>query len=189
VPAFDLDAALVRLATRNPGRTEADIQAGVRDVLLYGGFELAGGDVYLEAPTPDRHRIDVLVGGLILECKRDLRPPTAVATAAKQLGGYLDTNASTRHMSGVLTDGVRWLLYRRTEPGLRLVDELTLNPGSLDVPAFRWWLGALLSTESGIRPTTQAIEQRLGAGSSAFRVIRSTLADIWRLGAPSVRLM
>ena len=86
---FDLDAALARLATRNPGRTEADIQADVRDVLLYGGFDLADHQVYLEDQTSEHQRIDVSVGALVIECKKDLRTAARVREAEPQLGGYL----------------------------------------------------------------------------------------------------
>jgi hypothetical protein len=41
VAAFDLVSCLGRLADRRAGRTEADIQADVRDVLLYGGLNIS----------------------------------------------------------------------------------------------------------------------------------------------------
>lgn len=44
---------LEKSSRRNPGRTEADIQADARDVLHYGGFDLGDDHVYLEAPAPD----------------------------------------------------------------------------------------------------------------------------------------
>jgi hypothetical protein len=180
--AFDLHAALVRLATRNPGRSEADIQSDVRDVLLYGGFDLDDQHVSLETPTANRHRLDVSVGGLIVECKRDLRRPAAVAAGAVQLGGYLaSAPARGTRYNGVLTDGARWLLYRHTPTGPHLVDEVALSPATIDTQRFRWWLGALLSTESGIQPTASNIEQRLGADASSFHIQRAALLDLWAL--------
>lgn len=64
---FSLPDVLERLSRRNPGRTEADIQSDVRDLLYYGGFELGEETVKLESPAPDRMRIDVEVGALVIE--------------------------------------------------------------------------------------------------------------------------
>ncbi len=49
--AFDLNALLGELANRTATRTGADIQGGVRDLLLYGGLNLSADDlrVQLEA--------------------------------------------------------------------------------------------------------------------------------------------
>lgn len=79
-----------RLATRNPGRTEADIQSDVKTVLMYGGFDLAEQDVRLEAPTADRHRLDISAGNLIVECKRIKRSANQHehrATARRRVAG------------------------------------------------------------------------------------------------------
>lgn len=45
---FDLAQTLRSLASRNPGQTEADIQASIRDILLYGNFDLDDPKVLLE---------------------------------------------------------------------------------------------------------------------------------------------
>ena len=82
---FDLGETLRTLASRNPGRTEADIQAAVRDVLLFGGFELHDEAVLLESPAEDRRRLDIAVGTLIIECKKDLRPANALRRAEQHL--------------------------------------------------------------------------------------------------------
>jgi hypothetical protein len=96
VPDFDLTATLRDLASRNPGRSEADIQAMVRDVLVYGGFDLGDEAVALESPTEDRRRLDVSVGAVIIECKRDLRTRAQPAKAEGQLGEYLAAKGAGR---------------------------------------------------------------------------------------------
>jgi hypothetical protein len=88
---FDLQATLAELASRNSGRSEADIQALVRDVLVYGGFDLGDEAVALESPAEDRRRLDVAVGAVIIECKRDLRPRSHLLRAEEQIGEYLST--------------------------------------------------------------------------------------------------
>jgi hypothetical protein len=177
---FDLATTLRSLATRNPGRTEADIQAMARDVLVYGGFDLGDDTVLLESPAEDRRRLDIAVGAVIIECKRDLRAPTQLAKAAAQLGEYLAAKASQGTYAGLLTDGPIWRLYRHTTSGLVLVDELVVNPSRLDERAFRWWLGAVLSTEVQIQPTVKAIEELLGSGAPSFRLLYAALLDCWR---------
>lgn len=181
MPTFDLPTTLRELATRNPGRTEADIQASVRALLLYGGFDLGDETVLLESPAEDRRRIDVEVGSLIIECKRDLRQQTVLAKAEVQLSGYLsDRSATGEKYSGVLTDGAIWRLYRLTAAaGLERLDSLTLNPSRIDEKRFRWWLGATLSTEQHVFPTAEGIAQRLGAGAPPFALTRAALLETW----------
>ncbi|HUC37443.1 MAG TPA: N-6 DNA methylase [Acidimicrobiales bacterium] len=175
-----ITGSLARLVTRNPGRTEADIQADVRDVLLYGGFDLGDEAVLLESSTDDHRRLDVAVGALIVECKKDLRPPAARAKAEVQLGEYLAVKASSGgRYAGVLTDGAIWRLYRHGPRGQAFVDELVLNPTSPDDRALRWWLGAVLATEQAVVPSASAIEERLGALSPSFRLIRAALLECW----------
>jgi hypothetical protein len=118
VPNYDLAATLRDMATRNPGRSEADIQAMVRDVLVYGGFDLGDEAVALESPAEDRRRLDVAVGAVIIECKRDLRPRAQLTRAETQIGEYLAAKAAVGgRYAGVLTDGAIWRLYRHAGSG------------------------------------------------------------------------
>jgi hypothetical protein len=188
-----LIATLTRLATRNPGRSEADIQADVRDVLLYGGFDLGDEHVSLESPAPERRRIDVEVGALVIECKKDLRPAKTKTEAENQLGGYLVDRESTNKGSyvGILTDGVAWLCYRTTiGDEVELVSELVLKPTQIDDRQFRWWLGSILATEHHITPTASSIEERLGSSSPACKLALKELAALWAVatGRPEVQL-
>lgn len=178
--SFDLAVTLRALATRNPGRTEADIQAMIRDVLVFGGFDLGNDAVLLESPAEDRRRSDVAVGAVIIECKRDIRRPGEHLKASIQLGQYLAAKAAQGTYSGILTDGAIWQLYRHTSFGAELVDQLVINPSRVDERAFRWWLGNVLSTETSVKPTVREIEDRLGAGAPSFRLLYAALLDCWR---------
>jgi len=176
VPHFDLAATLRDLATRNPGRSEADIQAMVRDVLVYGGFDLGDEAVALESPAEDRRRLDVSVGAVIIECKRDLRARAQLSRAEAQLGEYLAAKAAAGgRYAGVLTDGAMWRLYRHADSGPMCLDVLTVSPSRVDERRFRWWLGAVLATERQVTPTLAALEERLGAGAPSFRLLRAAL--------------
>lgn len=189
---FHLDQCLERLASRNPGRTEADIQADVRDVLLYGGFELGDENVRLESPAPDQRRIDIEVGALVVECKRDLRPARILEDAEVQLAGYLADRqvANDNSYVGVLTDGIAWRCYRKTDQAVEVVSVLELRSGQIDERRFRWWLGSLLATERMITPTAKSIEERLGSGSPGCQLALKELFDLLTssIDSPEVQL-
>lgn len=187
---FHLDQCLERLASRNPGRTEADIQADVRDVLLYGGFELGDENVRLESPAPDQRRIDVEVGALVVECKRDLRSARILKDAEVQLAGYLADRQAANDSSyvGVLTDGIAWRCYRSTEVDIEVVSILELRSGQIDERRFRWWLGSLLATERLIVPTAISIEERLGSESPGCQLALKELADLLSLADRSAEV-
>jgi hypothetical protein len=97
-----------RLALRNLKRTEAEIQADVRQFIL-APFELDPGDladVSLESPVGDGRRIDVEVGSTVIEVKRDLRRARAKQEAESQLAGYVEFRIKQTGLRyvGVLTD-------------------------------------------------------------------------------------
>ena len=100
----------LRLVRRDDRRTEAEIQADVRQFILSAPFELEETDltiVSLEAAVGNRQRIDVEVGSTVIEVKRDLRRGKVKQEAIDQLAGYVDHRTSQRghRYIGVLTDG------------------------------------------------------------------------------------
>lgn len=192
MPGFDLPLCLTRLTERNPGKTEADLQAEVRDLLLYGGFDLGEEHVRLESPTDDRRRIDVEVGALVIECKRDLRKAGVLSDGQTQLRDYLAgrIQGQGRVYVGILTDGTSWRLYHLTDGNqLSHVTSFELA-GPDDSQRFRWWLGAILATEQSLRPTAEAITARLGNASPFFQVTMAELTTLWARGSsdPTIAL-
>jgi hypothetical protein len=180
-PGFELASCLGRLADRNPGRTEADIQS----VLLYGGFDLGDHQVRLETPAEDRKRLDVEVGALVIECKRDLRRVRVVRDGEDQLAVYVWERLRTRGTAyvGILTDGVMWRLYRPSDAG-QVSHVATFNLAGPDSSQdFRWWLGAILATETSLRPTSSAITARLGSDSPFFKLSVADLRALWAAAA------
>lgn len=175
-----LVSTLHDLATRNPGKTEADIQAAVRNVLLYGGFDLGEETVRLESPADDHRRLDIEVGALIIECKRSLRTRQILADGETQLGSYLEAKArSGQRYAGILTDGVTWRLYAFADGQIRPVDALTLDASRLDERRFRWWLGAVLATEHRVVPTNATIDERFGARAPSYALTHAALLACW----------
>lgn len=178
---FSLSECLNRIATRNPGRTEADIQADIRDILLYGSFDLGDEQVHLESPAPDRRRIDVEAGALVIECKRDLRQHRVLSAAETQLFGYLRDREveSGGSYVGVLSDGCLWRAYRTRTGGVDQFASLELRAGQIDERRFRWWLGSMLATERQLMPTAGSILERLGSESPGCQLALKELLDLW----------
>jgi SAM-dependent methyltransferase len=173
-----------RLVQRNPRRTEAEIQADVRQFILSAPFELEPGDledVSLETPVGDRRRIDVEAGSTVIEVKRDLRRERVKHEAEDQLSGYVESrmNQTGLRYVGLLTDGKEWNCYDLVDGRLRLVSELSLENTPADADRLVVWLEGVLATTRDIAPTAQNIEQRLGAGSSAYKLDRATLKTLY----------
>ena len=101
--------------------------------------------------------------------------------AEEQLAGYVDyrmTQTGFRYV-GVLTDGTEWNCYDLVDGRLRLVSGITLEDTALDSSRLLVWLEGVLATTQGIAPTTQNIQERLGAESSAYKLDRATLANLY----------
>lgn len=193
--AVDLDVLVGRLASRTSTRTEADIQAGVRDLLLYGGLDLSSDDlrVQLEAQVGDRRRIDVEAGFTVIEVKKDLRSGTVLAEAIDQLGGYVAarTEKLGQRYVGILTDGADWRCYRLDPAGgLEEVARHEVDPVQPDSESLCVWLEAILATEAAIKPTPREIDSRIGASSPGHALERATLEDMWTAASssPAVQL-
>jgi len=194
----DLPALLARLARRGGQRTEADVQADVRTLLLYGGLSLDDDQVdvvNLESPTKDgtRRRLDVEVGSTVIEVKKDLRTGNVREDAIEQLADYVRVRAKQTgdRYVGVLTDGADWHLYS-LEPSeeLRLVSTLTVNPNSPDPERLTTWLEAVLASASKIKATPRSVQDRLGASSPSFLLDRAELTNLYEAvqDSPEVRL-
>ena len=116
-----LQEILLRISRRDHPRSEAEVQADIRQFILEAPFELDEGDldiVSLESPVSGGRRIDVEVGSAVIEVKRDLRRGRVLDEAVQQLGGYVRTRTAEtgRRYVGVLTDGAPTPLIARRSP-------------------------------------------------------------------------
>lgn len=175
---------LARLVRRDTHRSEADIQADVRQLILTAPFDLGEDDVedvFLESPLGDRRRIDVEVGSTVIEVKRDLRRGRVKAEAIEQLAGYVETKSQKtgRRYVGVLTDGVDWICYHLVGGVLREVATFQLDEKRPDAAKLAFWLEGVLATAKGIKPSADEIAARLGAGSSAYALDRASLSALY----------
>ena len=172
-----------RLVTRNTQRTEAEIQADVRQFILDAPFDLEDDDlsvVQLESQLGDRRRIDVEVGATVIEVKRDLRPDRTRREAEEQLAGYVAVRAEQTGLRyvGILTDGASWRCYHLVGKDLRSVSEVKVQVGESE--RLIVWLEGVLATTQGLVPTAEVIETRLGASSSSYLLDRATVSAIYQ---------
>lgn len=186
---------LRRLVRRDEVRSEAEVQADVRQLLLSAPLQLEDNDleiVSLESPVGDRRRIDVEVGSAVIEVKRDLRKGRTKGAAIEQLAGYVSSRAEQtgRRYLGILTDGAEWRCYDLRDSALVEVTAVTVSEGQAELDRLLFWIEGVLATARGVSPTAAEIAERLGAGSSAHKLDRSTVAALFNLnkGQPSVRM-
>lgn len=95
------------------GRTEADIQSDIRQLLLGGRFNLDVPRLEEQLDDGTRRRIDIAVGATVIEVKKRLDTEEAAQGYIHQLAGYVATRTrqATSRYNGILTDGRAWWLY------------------------------------------------------------------------------
>jgi SAM-dependent methyltransferase len=176
------------------GRTEADVQSGIKVLLLAAPLDLDEGElsVLLEAQAGKGRRIDVEVGSTAIEVKKDLRVGNVLTLAEEQLAGYVRQREETiaHRYAGVLTDGADWHLYHLVADDLVRVSSFTVDPGAPDAEGLILWLEGVLATTTRVRPTPKEIERRLGARSSGHALDSMDLAALYERhrNDPSVKL-
>lgn len=179
---------LAQIARRDNTRSEATLQADIRQLVLTAPLSLSAENIViadLETPVGVRRRIDIEVGSCLIEVKRDLSAGTVLPDAIEQLTDYLaarQDETGCRYV-GILTDGSDWRCF--SLPGIaeagppREVSAYRLTPSKLDPEPFLIWLEGVLATARDIPATPREIRQRLGAGSSAHALDRATLLDLF----------
>ncbi len=180
---------LAQIAHLDKNRSEATLQADIRQLMLTAPLSLSEGDlvtVDLETPVGIRRRIDIEAGSCLIEVKRDLTAGSVLPDAIEQLSDYLTSrqNETGCRYVGILTDGAEWRCFRLSgEPGEevpREVSAFNLSTSKVDVEAFLIWLEGVLATARDIPATPREIGRRLGAESSAYALDRDTLLDLFR---------
>ncbi len=179
-----LEELVDRIRNTETPRTEATLQADVRQLLLEAPIGLDESDlreVNLEAPLGDRRRIDIETGTCVIEVKKRLLNPRVVADAVDQLQGYLQVRRSQTGLRyvGILTDGFLWICYHLRGETAEEVTRLTLSSGVEGESSLLIWLEGVLATAQDIPPTPENIGRRLGSGSSSHQLDRKSLASLY----------
>ena len=195
MPTIDLNALALRLASRQPGRTEATVQSDIHALLLAAPLNLDDSqleDIVLESPAGSRRRIDIEVGTTVIEVKRDLRAGNVLAEAIVQLAGYVErrTRDLRQRYVGILTDGADWRLYHLHDDALHEFSRFELSTRQPDVEALWVWLEGVLATATALTPTPREIVRRLGADSPAHALDAGHLAALYdaHRDLPTVKL-
>lgn len=189
-----LQPLLARIADRRSGRSEATLQADIRQLLLAGDFNLNDShlDVALEAPVGGGQRIDIEVGYTVIEVKRRLQVGRPLQEAERQLGGYVRSRSreSGQRYVGLLTDGATWRAYQLSGGVLSLIDSHTVAATRPDGLALFYWLEGVLATSQRVRPVPAEVARRLGATSTSHKLDRAALASLYDEHAelPTVQL-
>ncbi len=107
---------LAQIARRDPTRSEATLQADIRQLVLTAPLSLTAENVVtadLETPVGVRRRIDIEVGSCLIEVKRDLSAGNVLTDAIAQLADYLaarQIETGCRYV-GILIDGSDWRCF------------------------------------------------------------------------------
>jgi hypothetical protein len=133
----EVNVLLRRIAHRDRARSEATLQADIRQLLLTADFGLTDEDleVDLEAQVGDGRRIDVELGCVVIEVKKNLDRPGTVKNAVLQLAGYVRarTERTGQHYLGILTDGADWRAYHLVADRLAEITRHTVTITSSEV--------------------------------------------------------
>lgn len=193
-------ASLVTLAeifgARTAARAEADVQHSMASFITLAPLGLGESHVAkVEQQTGDgtRRRIDIALGRLIVEVKKDLTAAGVIKKSEPQLEGYLRTRRDDTgdEYAGIVTDGVDWRLYTLVGDELSHVETHTLaRVDSTTVDRLVSWLDAVLLTGPPLKPTPARIEERLGASSPRYKLDRARLEALYEQNAdhPEVAL-
>ncbi|MFJ1543334.1 N-6 DNA methylase [Micromonospora chalcea] len=189
-----LQALVARIADRRTPRSEATLQADIRQLLLAGDFGLYDFelDVDLEAPAGKGRRIDIEVGFTVIEVKKRLQLGRSLQEAEHQLAGYVRSRSQEtgQRYVGILTDGATWRAYQMKAGTLALVDSHIVAAVRPDGLALFYWLEGVLATSQRVRPTPAEVARRLGAASTSHKLDRAALAALYEEHeqSPTVRL-
>ncbi|WFE35600.1 N-6 DNA methylase [Micromonospora sp. WMMD975] len=179
-----LQPLLARIADRRAARSEATLQADIRQLLLAGDFGLCDShldEVDLETPAGGGRRIDIEVGYTIIEVKRRLQAGRPLLAAERQLGGYVRSRSmvSGQRYVGILTDGTTWRAYQLAGDALTLIDTHAVAATRPDGLALFYWLEGVLATSRRVRPAPAEVARRLGAQSTSHKLDRAALAALY----------
>lgn len=185
---------MARLAAPNTtARSEADIQADIRLLLLGKEFELDAPKLEDQVADGSRRRIDIAVGATVIEVKKFLDSEAAASDYIAQLAGYVRTRTEQNESryNGILTDGRQWWLYE-TDPadGEFKRQSTFVLTSSERAPGLVGWLQAVLTTHSNVKPRQETIERHLGAESPAYEQDIAYLKGLYHQVAddPTVQL-
>lgn len=182
----DLSELIQGIASRSATRSEAQLAADIRMLILHGGLDLEDSQVVaMEVPTADgtQRRIDIEAGLTVIEVKKDLRIGNIREEGRTQLRGYVETRTKLlgQRYVGVLTDGAEWLLHFLGPDGVfREVSTFAVDLKEPDHESLIIWLDGALATQGQLVPTASEVERRLGSDSPGYQLDFANLAVLYQ---------
>ncbi|MGB6536016.1 MAG: hypothetical protein WBF58_08650 [Xanthobacteraceae bacterium] len=178
-------ALLHHLATR-PGHDE--VKSDFRQLLVEEfGVELSALDFERRVPEV-RGRLDALIGRTVFEAKRNLDQEWD--DVVRRMPDYLADRerAESERFIGIASDGLKWVVFERSDDQLVKLKDTTLDPEKPDV--FLAWLDGAVALKSALAPDPITVRMELGHDSVAFRRANDGLRAIWQTvkGDPAVAL-
>jgi hypothetical protein len=165
---------LRHLATR-PGHDE--VKSDFRQ-LLVEEFGVGLGALDFERRVPEvKGRLDALIGRTVFEAKRNLdlewddvvrRMPDYLADREREEG---------ERFVGIASDGLKWVVFERSEGELVKLKETTLDPEGAE--AFLSWLDGAVALKESLHPDATTVRLELGQESVAFRRANEGLRGLW----------
>ncbi|WP_308437276.1 N-6 DNA methylase [Streptomyces flavofungini] len=176
---------LDRLAQPDTRGPDLTVPEDIRRLLIVAGLDLGERDISLGGDH--RHleggTLHVARSSTVIQVREGLGTDGTRSAAEHDLEEALVFHASRsgrRHI-GLLTDGVTWHLYHRSDGRLQHVEAATFQSGRSargggDLIA---WLEAVLATRRNLPPTPHAIDSKLGASSPAYSLASAELTAIY----------
>jgi hypothetical protein len=166
---------ILRHLAGRPGHDE--VKADFRQLLIEEfGTELD--DLDFERRVPEvRGRLDALIGRTVFEAKRNLDQEWP--DVLKRMPDYLADREreEDQRFVGIASDGLKWVVFERSENTLIKVKETTLDPDKGE--QFLAWLDGAVALRSALSPDPLTVRIELGQDSVAYRHAREKLAGLW----------
>jgi hypothetical protein len=160
-------------------RNEATIQADIREALLCAISGLGREDAQVESiiGDGDNRRIDIEIGLVIFELKRDLTHLTK--KDIEQLAGYIEARQKPgTPWTGVLTDGRLWVAFHLREGVMVEISRLHIKKPNNE--AFREWLYGIQAPLMQMEATATHVRRLLGYGSTGYQIDVAWLTDLYK---------
>ena len=180
-----------RLARRDESRSEASIQADVRQLLKSGVLNLDQSlledlSAELESSVKDKGgdhigRIDIEIGTCIIEVKKKVTSAIEKEVVNEQLHKYLTNRLETTGVphTGILTDGRIWKLFAFKRGKLTELNKVILDPKKPDVKTLIRWLEAVFASSKELPARPDSVAAKLGANSPTFDLDIDRLATLY----------
>ncbi len=165
---------LQHLAIR-PGHDE--VKADFRE-LLVEEFGVDRANLEFERRVPEvKGRLDALIGRTVFEAKSNL--DREWADVERRMPDYLKDRekAEGEKFVGIASDGLKWVVFERSNDELVKVKETILDPNKPE--QFLAWLDGAVALKSSLPPEPMTIRQELGQDSVAYHRASQGLRELW----------